>query len=257
MWFNNSVAYIPDSARQIIIKWSLGPYAPSISIIRPLFALSRYRDLVFHISDDGAWWAIGARTEDGSGVAEGTLQVHSEKSNKDRILKGLTCCLATVDVYDKQKVLLLRAGSDNDKLWLKVEQLETVAHEQRFQPVEVSIEMLTLKDFPRTIRVLDGLPIIAINTNKRDLYFFELHTGAHLFSRSYHKGFFIWKRSDEGRSILMEADNGKQIVRVSVNELDLIGYVRQVLCDETLASSIAIRARLPGAEDVLFNDMHR
>ncbi|KAG8918878.1 hypothetical protein FRC02_002063 [Tulasnella sp. 418] len=117
--------------------------------------------------------------------------------------------------------------------------------------------MLIAGDMLWTMSVLRGLPILVIVTFQLAVYFFEVHSGAYLLSwRLQGNGLVVRGHPDDTRSILTLDSRSREIRRISINTKDLIGYIRQVLKNDTLASSIAIRTGLPGADDIMFDVMH-
>ncbi|KAG8932237.1 hypothetical protein FRC02_001442 [Tulasnella sp. 418] len=101
----------------------------------------------------------------------------------------------------------------------------------------------------------ENLPIAAITMSDTVIYFFELHTAAYLYRYTIAPDIY-WYGTNDGKSLYVYKKDTHDVGRLSVNTKDIIEYVRQVLKNDVLASGIAIRGRLPGAEDVIFNEMH-
>ncbi|KAG8951794.1 hypothetical protein FRC03_012354 [Tulasnella sp. 419] len=232
--------------------------ASTSSMIRPLTDVGRHKDLRIYLEKEEKWWAVNGQTCNNQGTsATGLIQVYDVTKNESRVVPGIACCLAERDVYDRMTTLLFVCDASKGKLILRIQQLDPSLPGTAFEPVDVSVDMLSVNDCPSAIQVLDSLPIVAIMTTHSMLYFFEIHSGTYLFSRNFFKEQWrVWSNADNMNSFLFHRDNTSKIHRVSINTDDLIGYVRQVLKNDTLSSSIAIRTGLPGADDVLFNDMH-
>ncbi|KAG8917757.1 Clathrin heavy chain 2 [Tulasnella sp. 418] len=257
-WLDNSIVFIPDSKQGVITRWSLDKNNPMSSSIHPLPAIKQHRDLRIHLANGKRWQAIIGRTY-GSPLSSsnGLIQLHDADKDEDRTFPGLACCLHDVDVYDHRKTLLFIGNASNGKISLKIQQLDKSAHGQPFQTIDVSVDMLTKEDSPWLLTVIEGLPIVVLVTIHNAIYFFELHSGAFLFSRpQLEDNWVIFRPSDDRSSLLLYEKEEQAVHRVSVNTEDLIGYIRQVLKNDTLASSVAIRTGLSGADDVMFHDMH-
>ncbi|KAG8957014.1 hypothetical protein FRC03_010631 [Tulasnella sp. 419] len=253
---NNHTIYIPDSGRKIITRWPILPKLHEPSIITPVSAIAQHKLLRFHFTADERWWVANGWTPGRQGGGTGLIEIRHVQSNQSRVVPGVACCIANVDVYDVRKELLVIADSSADKLSIRVEQLDPSAPGEPFKPVYISVDLLDPGDCPHVVKVFDHLPIIAVTTIHNAVYFFELHFGDYLFSQRIRPE-EVWYNSVDQQSLLVHVISKGNIERVSVNTVDLIGYVRRVLKNDTLASGIAIRTGLSGAEDVIFDDMHR
>ncbi|KAG8911140.1 hypothetical protein FRC02_006797, partial [Tulasnella sp. 418] len=184
------------------------------------------------------------------------IEVHDVEKKGSREVEGIASCIAEVDVYDKERALLVIVNTlPQTKLQLSVQQLNPHDSGQSFIPVDVEIDLIDKEDVPRGAFVLHPLPIVAITTARSYIYFFELHTGAYLYAQNL-KPYKSWPRQCDSQSLLMWAYETSAVQLVTINERDLIGYCRQVLCNDLLASTIAVHSGLRGAEDVIFHDMH-
>ncbi|KAG8933455.1 hypothetical protein FRC02_011833 [Tulasnella sp. 418] len=145
-------------------------------------------------------------------------------------------------------------------LSLQVQSLGASPDDHQFKPVEVSYDMLRTGDTPTRVFSLDPLPVVAVITALGGAYFFEFNTGALLFSTetlgSSSQGYPLLPQWQDGKGFHLPGRDGVS-TWVTVNEKDLIGWVRQVLKNDTLASLIAVRTGLPGAHDITMHDMFR
>ncbi|KAG8942210.1 hypothetical protein FRC03_003507 [Tulasnella sp. 419] len=266
-WADNSTIYIPVSAEGVVIRWNIRDASVQDNhllditvrtedpvVIRPLASITRHSILKFAITKDKAWWTATGITL--SNPPSGLIEVHDVENDESRIVEGLVSCIVEVDVYDKEKALLVSADVTLDsRLRFCVQQLNPSDSGQSFIPVDMKVDLLEENDYPRDIVVLHPLPIVAVMTEEFYSYFFELHTGAYLFSQSQRPYRLCPGRSDR-RGLLIWSHEKSEVEALTVNEGDLIGYCRQVLGNDILASTIAVRTGLPGAEDVVLNDMY-
>ncbi|KAG8925083.1 hypothetical protein FRC02_009947 [Tulasnella sp. 418] len=265
-WVNGSI-YIPVSAEGIVIRWNVRDSVSQdnhsdsstrpehLVVLRPLASITRHTTLKYDITKDEAWWtATGMTVGD---KPTGLIEIHDVKNDESRIVVGIVSCIAEVDVYDRQRPLLVSADITSDfKLRICVQQLQWRDSGQSFIPVDVKVDLLEERDYPRDIMVLYPLPIVAVLTAEYRIYFFELHTGAYLFTQRQ-KAYRLCHGQTDLRGLLMRSQAKSDVQVLSINEGDLIGYCRQVLGNDMLASTIAVRTGLPGAEDVIFDEMHR
>ncbi|KAG8941562.1 hypothetical protein FRC03_004315 [Tulasnella sp. 419] len=207
------------------------------------------------MSKEEKLWIARGRTRTNSGSDSGLIQIHDVERGESKVITGLAFCVTEAEVYDKKRRLLLSCNANEETLSVEIQQLDDIGQGDHFGKVSVNLPILEKDDAPAIIRVLEGLPVVAVITCKDIIYFFELHSGAFLYSQDFRPD-TIWGAKDDEQSILLTSRDWNVANRISVNREDLIGYVRQVLGDDTLASSIAVRTGLPGAEDVLLNDMH-
>ncbi|KAG8920212.1 hypothetical protein FRC02_001105 [Tulasnella sp. 418] len=265
-WVDNSAIYIPVSKEGIVILWNIRDawynlledsfvQSEDLSLIRPFSSIIRHSLLRFDITKDRAWWtATGMTLGD---PPSGLIEVHDVENDESRIIEGMVSCIAEVDVYDKEKALLVSADLTRDsKLRLCVQQLDPDDSGQPFIAVDVQVDIIIEeKDYPRDIIVLHPLPIVALMTEKFCIYFFELNTGAYLYSQTQKPYKFCPAQSNE-HGLWIWSHEKSDVRALTVNKDDLIGYCRQVLGNDRLASTIAIRTGLPGAEDVILDDMY-
>ncbi|KAG8922607.1 hypothetical protein FRC02_011743 [Tulasnella sp. 418] len=266
-WVDNSIIYIPASGEGIIIPWNIRDAVSSgnlledtfiepedPTVIRPFRSITRHGLLKFDVTKDRAWCtATGITLSD---PPSGHIEVRNMRTDRSKILEGMVSCIAEVEVYDKEKALLVWASVTPDfKLRLRVQQVNPDDSGQSFRDVDVKIDTIEEKDYPRDIIVLHPLPIVAVMTEKSYIYFFELNTGAYLYSQAQKSYQLCPGLSDKGE-LLFWSHEKSDVQVLTVNERDLIGYCRKVLKDDTLASTIAIRTGLPGAEDVVLDEMY-
>ncbi|KAG8928251.1 hypothetical protein FRC02_007190 [Tulasnella sp. 418] len=259
VWANNTTIYIPLQQRGSIIRWCLDPVespnnVPRTRIFQPLPNLTRHSNIKIYTSRDERWLAVAGRTPNNR-EGHGDLQIHDVQNDESSVIKGLATFIVETEVYDEMKSLLIVADVNHDnKLVITVDELHSDSEVAMFKSVKVLIKPHAKRDLPRQIVVLSPLPIMVISTYSNSLYFLELHTGT--FLHSLHDLDDILLSPSDGQSIIhRRRDSSFQ--RISVNEQDLIGWVRRVVKDDILASAIAIRTGLKGAEDIVVNDMHR
>ncbi|KAG8957012.1 hypothetical protein FRC03_010629 [Tulasnella sp. 419] len=253
-WINDNTIVIPDSRSRTITRWSITADRLEPTIIRPLAEITRHKSLAFYTTAGEKWLVTNGWTA-GLYGATGVIEARRYDGSRSRMITGVACCTTEVAFYDERRTLLVVADLEADKLILKVEQLEQSPESGPFQPVRTSVDLHVSGDCPQMVMVLQHLPIVVVSTIKGSLYFFELYFGSYLYSQSLSSE-EVWCGSADDQSILVHSPNKGSIERVSVNTNDLIGFVRNVLKNDVLASSIAMRAGLPGAEDVAWADMH-
>ncbi|KAG8944822.1 hypothetical protein FRC03_001909 [Tulasnella sp. 419] len=265
-WIDKCTIYIPLSAEGIIIRWVLwgtvsqnglgnSPARPGdITVIQPSESITRHRILKLDVTKDGAWWTASGITL--SNPPSGHIQAHHVETDESSFLKGMVSCIAVVDVYDMERALLVSAGVTADfHLELHVEQLDSHDFGRPFITVHVEVDLIEEKDYPRDIIVMHPFPIVAVITEKSYSYFCELNTGAYLYSQRQSPYQFCPGQFDT-RGLLIWSHEKQDVRLLTINEGDLIGYCRKVLKNDMLASTIAIRANLTGAEDVVLDEMY-
>ncbi|KAG8959386.1 hypothetical protein FRC03_008055 [Tulasnella sp. 419] len=190
------------------------------TVIRPFGSITRHGLLKFDVTKDRAWFtATGITLSD---PPSGHIEVRNMRTDRSKILEGMVSCIAEVEVYDKEKALLVWASVIPDfKLRLCVQQVDPDDSGQPFIPVDVKIDMVEEKDYPRDITVLHPLPIVAVMTEKSYSYFFELNTGAYLYSQAQKSYQLCPGLSDKGELLLWSHEKSDVQV-LTVNEGDLI-----------------------------------
>ncbi|KAG8945584.1 hypothetical protein FRC03_001682 [Tulasnella sp. 419] len=254
-WVNSKTIYIPDSGNKNIIRWSLESDEFHSRTFQPDTSITRHQSLQFCVTEDEKWWVVIGRTPGSQGGGTGLIQIHNVEDETDEFAAGVACYIAEVEVYDVKRALLVVADLNDGKLVLRVSQLDPSAGGEAFNPVETYKDLLDHGDYPQLVIVFQSLPIIAVSTARNALYFFELHFGSFLFYQHLEADEVCYGSAD-GQSLIIHAIQRDCIDCVAVNKNDLIGYVRHVLKLDMLASAIAIRSHLPGAEDIILNDMH-
>ncbi|KAG8959384.1 hypothetical protein FRC03_008053 [Tulasnella sp. 419] len=264
-WIDESTIYIPISAEGIIIRWIIRDSAPQdglenssvrpgdLTVIQPSESITRHSILKLDVTKDGAWWTASGITL--SDPPSGHIQAHHVETEESSFLKGLASCIAVADVHDKERVLLVSAGITPDfQLQFHVEQLDSEDSGHPFMTVDVDVDLIEEKDYPTDIIALHPLPIVAVMTEKSYSYFFELHSGAYLYSQA-HKSYRFCPGQSAKRELLLWSHEKSDVQALSINEDDLIRYCRKVLKDDSLAEAIASRTGHRGAKDIILDDM--
>ncbi|KAG8921493.1 Clathrin heavy chain 2 [Tulasnella sp. 418] len=264
-WVDDYTIYIPVSKEGIVILWTIQDSRYNLLedsfvrpedpvIIQPFASIIRHSQLKFEITRDRGWWIATGMTPSDS--PSGLVEVHDVENDESRIVEGMVSRIAEVDVYDEEKALLVSASLTPDsKLQLCVQQVDPSASGQPFIPVDVKVDSIEEKDYPRDIIILHPFSIVALMTEKFYIYFFELNTGAYLFSQAQNPYKFCPSQSNE-HGLWIWSHEKSDVRALTINKDDLIGYCRQVLGNDRLASTIAIRTGLGGAEDVILDDMY-
>ncbi|KAG8937070.1 hypothetical protein FRC02_006270, partial [Tulasnella sp. 418] len=261
-WSNNNSIYLPVQSDGCVIRWSFLESNQTLAVhtVHPMNAVTRHQRLDFFVTSDERWWVAMGTTPDTNGLESGTIQMHDAVNDESRILPAKACCIVETEVYDRRCALLVRADNTaGGKISLKVERISISDSEgDQFQAVNVLVDQLNPRDSPLRIFSLDPLPIVCMITALRAIYFFELHTGTLLYCveapNSDVNLFPVRFQSRGGKGFY--CFDGSGVMRwVTVNQGDLIGWVRRILNNDILASGIAIRTGLSGAEDVILDEM--
>ncbi|KAG8941894.1 hypothetical protein FRC03_003879, partial [Tulasnella sp. 419] len=252
VWIDNVKLYIPVSAEGVIIPWNIRDAVPpnnDLEDLEPLPSLKSHNILKFEVTSNKLWWTATGLTLD---PPFGLIEVHDVENDESRIVEGMASCITKVEVNDEKNALLVSAGVTQDsKLQLCVWPLDSDSG-QPFAQVDVKIDTIEKKDYPRDIVVLHPLPIVAVMTERFYIYFFELNTGAFLYSEVQRSYRFCPGQSNK-RELWLCSHEESDVKVLKVNEGDLIGYCRTVLKDDSLASAIASRTGL--SEDVILNNI--
>ncbi|KAG8941184.1 hypothetical protein FRC03_004774, partial [Tulasnella sp. 419] len=256
VWIDDVTIYIPVSAEGVIVPWNIqsavlpNNHLEDLEVVEPLPSITCHSILKFEITKSRSWWTATGITFD---PPSGLIEVHDVKNDESRIVEGMVSCIAEVGVNDEENALLVSAGVTQDyKLQLRVQQLDLWDSGHHFPSIDVKIDTIEEKDYPRDITVLHPLPIVAVMTEKCYGYFFELNTGAYLYSQAQ-KSYQVCPGQSNKREIWLWSHEESDVKVLRVNEGDLIGYCRTVLKDDSLASAIASRTGL--SEDVILESM--
>ncbi|KAG8942211.1 hypothetical protein FRC03_003508, partial [Tulasnella sp. 419] len=119
-WVDATVIYIPVTAEGIVVCWNVHEAAPrntpllDISthsedplVIQPLASITQHSVLKFDITKDKKWWTATGITP--RNPPSGLIEVHDVENDESRIVHGMVSCITEVDVYDKEKALLIIA----------------------------------------------------------------------------------------------------------------------------------------------------
>ncbi|KAG8942944.1 hypothetical protein FRC03_002790, partial [Tulasnella sp. 419] len=191
-WINDSTIYIPIRVEGIIIAWNslkaisrnnlledTSMQHEDLAVIRPFATITRHPLLKFDVTKDQAWWiATGTTLSD---PPSGLIEIRNVENGESRIIEGMVSCIAEVE---KKALLVSASVTPNFQLRLCVQQLDPSDSGQPSIPVDVRIDMVEEKDYPRDIIVLHPLLIVAVMTEKSYSYFFELHSGAYLYTQA-------------------------------------------------------------------------
>ncbi|KAG8957671.1 hypothetical protein FRC03_009916 [Tulasnella sp. 419] len=251
IWVDNFTIYVPVSAEGIVIPWNIRDDVPQdndpkdLEVVEPLPSITSHRILKFEMTKNRLWWTATGLTFDA--VPSGVIEVHDVENDESSTEEGMVSCVAEVEVNDREKALLVSAGITQDfKLQLCVRQLDSSDSEQPFAQVNVKIDTIEEKDYPRDIVVLHPLPIVAVMTEKFYIYFFELNTGAFLYSEEQKSYRYCPGQSDK-RQLLLWSCEKSDVQVLTVNEGDLIRYCRKVLKNDRLADAMTRQTSSAGA----------
>ncbi|KAG8931207.1 hypothetical protein FRC02_003059 [Tulasnella sp. 418] len=243
IWVDDFTIYIPVSADGIIIPWNIRGQdkdLEDLEVIEPIPSITCHRILKFDITKNRLWWTVTGTCFD---PPSGLIEVHDVGNDEGRIVEGMVSCIVEVEFNGEEKALLVSAGISQDfKLQLCVQQLDLYDPGKPFPSVDVRVDTIEEKDYPRDIIVLHPLPIVVVMTENFYSYFFELNTGAYLYSQ-VQESYQLVGQSDR-RGLLLWSHEKSDVQVLTVNEGDLIVYCREVLKDDSLAGELASRTGL-------------
>ncbi|KAG8931206.1 hypothetical protein FRC02_003058 [Tulasnella sp. 418] len=253
IWVDDFTIYIPVSADGVIIPWNTrdAPYQYNDSEVLTVPELHP-SILKFAITKNRLWWIATGITFD---PPSGLIVVHDMENDESRIVEGMVSCIAEVEVDGEEKALVVSAGVTHDyKLQLCVQQLNPHSFGRSFSPVDVNVDMIEERDYPRDILVSHPSSIVVVMTAKFYSYFFELNSGAYLYSEAQ-ESYRLCPGQFDKRKLFLWSHKKSDIQVLTINEGNLIGYCRKVLKDDGLASAIARRTGLSEAEDIIPDTM--
>ncbi|KAG8938474.1 hypothetical protein FRC03_007207 [Tulasnella sp. 419] len=179
----------------------------------------------------GSWWVALGYNRREIGEIQGLIRINNTKTGESRLKPGTAYNVVREELYGRKKPLLIVAGTKHCG--------------------GSSYRARHCLDGPS----LKPLPIVAVATRKTACIFGASHWSLLILdiARPVEALEDVLGRGQHPSSGAITSP----ICAACVYQPKyLIGWVRQVLKNDTLASGIAIRTRLPGADDVIISDMY-
>lgn len=207
----------------------------------------------YRVSDDEQWFVIVGISQKEGRVA-GSMQLYSKARGISQNIEGHAASFATFQAEgqpDPYKLFTfsVRTGTGAK---LHVVEIDPSQNNARFQKkaVDVYFPQEAVNDFPVAMQVSSKYSIIYMVTKYGFIHLYDLETGTCIFmNRISNETIFVTAPDGESAGIVGINRKG-QVLQVSLDENTAVPYLLQNPANTELATKLASRAGLAGADDL-------
>ena len=207
----------------------------------------------YRVSDDEQWMAVVGISQKEGRVA-GSMQLYSKARGISQNIEGHAAAFATFHAEGQPEPYKLFTFSVRTATGAKlhVVEIDPSQNNARFQKkaVDVYFPQEAVNDFPVAMQVSAKYSIIYMVTKYGFIHLYDLETGTCIFmNRISNDTIFVTAPDNESAGIVGINRKG-QVLSVSLDENTAVPYLLQNPANTELATKLASRAGLAGADDL-------
>ncbi|KAF2757197.1 clathrin heavy chain [Pseudovirgaria hyperparasitica] len=215
--------------------------------------LSGCQIINYRVSDDGEWMVVVGISQQ-QGRVVGAMQLYSRARGISQAIEGHAAAFGT---------LRLEGAPADTKLFtfgvrtatgakLHIVEVDHNASNPQFtkRNVDVYFPPEATNDFPVAMQVSQKYSIIYLVTKYGFIHLYDLETGTCIFMNRISSDTIFVTSPDEESTGIVGVNRKGQVLQVSVDEANIIPYLRQNPANSELAYKLASRGGLPGADNL-------
>ncbi|KAK8792774.1 hypothetical protein WA158_004938 [Blastocystis sp. Blastoise] len=236
-----------------VFHWSIEGEATPKKIFDRLPDLASSQIINYRVSANGKWCLLIGIKKGANNSIAGDIQLYSIEHKKSQHLFGHAAGFCTIEPAK---------GKPSVEVFVFIEKKDAmpqgrffcmeVGNPQGFKivPKEFKFAPDAPTDFPVSLELDQAKAIAYVVTKFGYVYMFDVFTGSLLFrSRLSTDTIFVTVNTQDGGVFGITTQKG-QVLKVSMNEDNLIPFVLNTLKQQQLALELATRLGLPGADDI-------
>jgi clathrin heavy chain len=250
-WVNDSeVAFITANA---VFHWNaLQATAQPRKVFDRHASLLDCQVINYQVSQDSQWSLVVGIKKGAEGI-EGQMQLYSVDKRVSQPLKGHAGAFAQITVQGRRAQVFcfaeMKPGSAPKLFVMELGRDPAQGPGFKIAPQDIPFPPDAAGDFPVSMQVSSKHDILFMMTKMGYLFLFDLHSGTCLFRKRVSPDPVFATCPHTATNGILGITAGKgAVLSVSLNERNLVPFVRDTLKKPELALELAGRLGLPGAE---------
>ncbi|GKY91971.1 hypothetical protein MPSEU_000168700 [Mayamaea pseudoterrestris] len=219
----------------------------------------------YRVSPDGKWALLGGISARPGGGVNGNMQLHTFEKNVSQPLEGHAGAFAVLRLPGREPAQVLcfhgkkSAGDEPPQLFIReVGRDPSKGPAFGVQPQVIPIAPDAQDDFPVSLNIDQKNEIAIMLTKMGYAFMFDLHSGKTFFrNRVTNETVFATCTQESTGAIFGITVRSGKVLRLQFNGSALVPYVMSTLRDTDLATKMAGRLNLPGAEGLFAAEFDR
>ena len=216
--------------------------------------LAQCQIINYRVSPDQKWCMLIGLGKGAENSIAGTIQLYSVDNKKSQVIAGFCGGFLNVDNQTAKGQLFTFIMKEGPRAHCKFQATEIgKAGGFKVKPVEFAFPAEAAQDFPVCMEIDEPRCLAYMMTKMGYVYMFDIMTGTLLFrSRISPEPIFLTTKVATGGIIGLTSGKGG-IMKVTLNEANLVPFVMNGLKQTNLALELACRLNLSGADDIFMN----
>ncbi|KAG0638061.1 armadillo-type protein [Tuber brumale] len=215
--------------------------------------LSGCQIINYRVNADEKWMVVVGISQS-QGRVVGNMQLYSKDRGISQAIEGHAAAFASIRLEgaSSDTKLFTFAVRTGQGAKLHVVEVDHVAANPVFQKkaVDVYFPAEAVNDFPVAMQISPRFSIIYLVTKYGFIHLYDLETGACIFMNRISSETIFITAPHEASSGIIGVNRKGQVLCVSVDENQIIPYLRENPANSTLAVKLASRAGLAGADEL-------
>lgn len=253
-----NLALVTDKA---VYHWSTEGETQPVKVFERHTSLQGCQIINYRVNSDGKWLLlVGISAQQGRVV--GAMQLFSRERGVSQPIEGHAAAFADLklDGGATPTHLFTFAVRSANGAKLHVVEIDHQANNPVFtkKAVDVFFPPEAQNDFPVAMQVSKRYSIIFLVTKFGFIHLYDLETGTCIYMNRISGDTIFVTTEHEATSGIIGVNRKGQVLSVSVEENNIIPYIRSTLNNTDLAIKLASRAGLPGADEIYvsrFNEL--
>ena len=209
--------------------------------------------IAYKINSDAKWFVLIGIKSDNGRIA-GAMQLYSSERDLSQPIEGHAAAFATIKLEGHPAETKLFSFAVRTVAGAKLHIVE-IDHNNANpvftkKAIDVFFPPEAVNDFPVAMQISKRYGIIYLVTKYGFIHLYDLETGVCIYMNRI-SGETVFTTADhEATSGILAINRKGQVLSVSVDEQNIIGYIMNTLSDSSLAVKLAGRGDLPGADDI-------
>ncbi|KAG0693720.1 clathrin terminal domain complexed with Pitstop 1 [Suillus ampliporus] len=241
-----------------VYHWSISDQtSPPQKVFDLHVTLTGAQAINYCATPDEKWLALGITSDTTNPSAfkdRGTIQLYNRERGVSHLIEGHAVTFAELKLDGHQHVtkLLAFAVRKETGAQLHVVEIDHTAPDPPFveKIVDVYFPPEVPNDFPVAMQISKKHGIVFLVTKYGFIHLYDLDSGACVYMNCISDTTIFVTAEHEAMNGIIGVNEKGQVLSVSINEQTIIPYILTNLGNTELASKLASRANLPGADDV-------
>eukprot|EP00055_Hartaetosiga_balthica_P005740 m.17283 g.17283 ORF g.17283 m.17283 type:complete len:1668 (+) comp4760_c0_seq1:19-5022(+) len=261
VWLDDStLGLVSDKS---VFHWSLGNEADPEKIFDRNESLNGCQIINYKVNADRSWLLlVGIVAKDNRVV--GCMQLYSVEKKLSQAIEGHSASFTSFRVSgnsaDSSILCLASRSAAGGKLRI-IEVGGPAAGGKAFPKVATDIAFApdAAQDFPVAMEASEKYRVVFLITKFGYLHMYDIATGSRIFMNRISKDTIFVSSANRSNGGIIGVNREGRVLTITVDEQNIIPYITNTLKNPQLARDLAVRANLPGADEVFlhqFNELY-